>query len=171
MHDLKGHIENFRRQLRALRFRHDVDYYGLSKGNPGAFLEFYRHLLCDHSTELTKLLVGKGFAILGTSDYRFMETVYRMLRDLLRLHPPITLTQFYTNGFAEKKLEMACQITAQCGSLIARSSANTRLTKQGNLRRGRGSCQTSGITYSIPFVLPEVSCIPVEADNHQPVNE
>ncbi|KAA3671250.1 uncharacterized protein DEA37_0006385 [Paragonimus westermani] len=162
MHNLKGQVEIFRRQLRALKFTHDVNFQGMFQGTPVAFINFYRHLLCDFNAELTTLLVNKGFSILGTTDYRFMEAVYRILRDLLGLRPPITLTQFYSSGFAERKLEMASQIAARLGSLISRPLSKRRTLHSSHVdhsRPSKASVNQSGLQpcKSLPLVLPGVS--------------
>ncbi|KAF5401999.1 hypothetical protein PHET_04622 [Paragonimus heterotremus] len=162
MPNLKGQVEIFRRQLRALKFTHDVNFQGMFQGTPIAFINFYRHLLCDFNAELTTLLVNKGFSILGTTDYRFMEAVYRILRDLLDLRPPITLTQFYSSGFAERKLEMASQIAARLGSLINRPLSKRRTLHSSHTNHSHQSNASvkqpgSQLCNSLPLVLPGVS--------------
>ncbi|GAA36087.2 adenosine monophosphate-protein transferase FICD [Clonorchis sinensis] len=118
-------------------------------GQPAAFVSFYRRLLCDHSTKLTKHLVEKGFGLLGLADDRLMEAVYRIMRDLLNTRAPITLAQFHSPGFTERKLEMASMLTERLCSLLP-----TKLSQKSGPQR---STSTSGN----PNRVTEVRSLPV----------
>ncbi|CAL8106181.1 unnamed protein product [Calicophoron daubneyi] len=120
MHDLRGSVESLRRQLRSIRFHRDVDFQGMVAGNPEAFTSLYRHLICDFRTEITNHLASKGFSVFGSTDYQMMEILYRICRDLINFRPPLTLTQFYTSGFAERKLDMATKIAFHLNALVPR---------------------------------------------------
>ncbi|CAH8522086.1 unnamed protein product [Schistosoma turkestanicum] len=124
MPNIKGSLENLRRQLRSIRFNHDVSFQGMISGQPSAFVEFYRHLLCDFNSKVTSHLVELGFGMLGTTDKRFMEVLYRILRDVFSFRPPITTVQFFTTGFAERKIEMATTVAFHIGSLIKNQDKN-----------------------------------------------
>ncbi|TPP67776.1 putative Asparagine-rich antigen [Fasciola gigantica] len=146
MVDAKGYMEMLRRQLRALKFNEKLNYQGLILGDPLAYVTLYRRLLCDFNTELTQKLIDSGFSLLGTTDFRFMEVVYRILRDLLNLRPPITLNQFFTNGFIERKLEMASCIAARISTLIRRTVRKPRHFQSHSIR-GPRSANVPGIVY------------------------
>ncbi|TGZ74105.1 hypothetical protein CRM22_001109 [Opisthorchis felineus] len=118
-------------------------------GQPAAFVSFYRRLLCDHSTKLTKHLVDKGFGVLGLTDDRLMEALYRIMRDLLNTRAPITLAQFYSPGFTERKLDMAAMLTERLCSLLP-----TRLSQKPGPHR---STSTTGN----PSRVIEVRSLPV----------
>ncbi|KAG5451510.1 hypothetical protein CSKR_112079 [Clonorchis sinensis] len=149
MYGVKEQVEKFRRQLRAVHFAYDVDFQGMVLGQPAAFVSFYRRLLCDHSTKLTKHLVEKGFGLLGLADDRLMEAVYRIMRDLLNTRAPITLAQFHSPGFTERKLEMASMLTERLCSLLP-----TKLSQKSGPQR---STSTSGN----PNRVTEVRSLPV----------
>ncbi|XP_018647090.1 asparagine-rich antigen, putative [Schistosoma mansoni] len=124
MPNIKGSIENLRRQLRSIRFSYDVNFQGMVLGQSSAFVEFYRHLLCDYNAKVTSYLVELGFGMLGTTDSRFMEVLYRILRDLFSYRPSITMAQFFVTGFAERKIEMATTVALHIGSLIKHQDKN-----------------------------------------------
>ncbi|CAH8853999.1 unnamed protein product [Trichobilharzia szidati] len=146
MPNLKGSIENLRRQLRALRFNYEVNFQGMILGQSSAFVEFYRHLLCDYNTQLTSHLVERGFGMLGTNDNKFMEVFYRILRDVITYRPPVTLTQFFMNNFAERKIEMATTVALLIGSLIKRSFTTSSISSRGKT----SSLQTNQRHHRIP---------------------
>ncbi|VDL93200.1 unnamed protein product [Schistocephalus solidus] len=79
-------------------------------GHPGCFIEFYRHLFCDHSPDVAAFLVESGFHMSGADDRKFMALVYRVCRDILNMKPVVSLSQFFTNGFSGKKIQMATEI-------------------------------------------------------------
>ncbi|KAK4470780.1 hypothetical protein MN116_006302 [Schistosoma mekongi] len=165
MPNLKGSIENLRRQLRSLRFNYEVNFQGMVLGQSSAFVEFYRHLLCDYNTNVTSYLVERGFGILGTTDNRFMEVLYRVLRDVFSFRPSITIAQFFMSGFAERKIEMATTVALSIESLIKRQEKNRIHSNQqqqqyGRYRHHNNHLKTnpSNLTYpQMPLVLPMVS--------------
>ncbi|KAH8872147.1 Centrosomal protein of 44 kDa [Schistosoma japonicum] len=134
-------------------------------GQSSAFVEFYRHLLCDHNTNVTSYLVERGFGILGTTDNRFMEVLYRVLRDVFSFRPSITIAQFFMSGFAERKIEMATTVALNIESLIKRQEKNRIHSNQQQQQHGRYrhhnnhlKTNPSNLTYpQIPLVLPVVS--------------
>ncbi|OON20966.1 hypothetical protein X801_03144, partial [Opisthorchis viverrini] len=169
MYGVKEQVEKFRRQLRAVHFAYDVDFQGMVLGQPAAFISFYRRLLCDHSTKLTKHLVDKGFGLLGLTDDRLMESLYRIMRDLLNTRAPITLAQFYSPGFKERKLEMASMLTERLCSLLPtklsqKPGPQRPTSTSGNPNRVievrslpvRDYVQRVRKCHSIPQVLPDV---------------
>ncbi|KAL7061931.1 hypothetical protein AAHC03_0782 [Spirometra sp. Aus1] len=110
MLEVKQSVEVLRRQQRLFRVNADVNYCGMILGQPQCFIEFYRHLFCDHSPEVAAFLVESGFHMSGTDDRKFMALVYRVCRDILNMKPVVSLSQFFTNGFSGKKIQMATEI-------------------------------------------------------------
>uniref|UniRef100_A0A3Q0KNY6 Centrosomal protein of 44 kDa n=1 Tax=Schistosoma mansoni TaxID=6183 RepID=A0A3Q0KNY6_SCHMA len=161
MPNIKGSIENLRRQLRSIRFSYDVNFQGMVLGQSSAFVEFYRHLLCDYNAKVTSYLVELGFGMLGTTDSRFMEVLYRILRDLFSYRPSITMAQFFVTGFAERKIEMATTVALHIGSLIKhqdknRIHSNYHHQRQHESRHHNDQLKVNSNT-QIPLALPGVS--------------
>ncbi|CAH8581384.1 unnamed protein product [Schistosoma margrebowiei] len=162
MPNIKGSIENLRRQLRSIRFSYDVNFQGMVLGQSSAFVEFYRRLLCDYNAKVTSYLVELGFGMLGTTDSRFMEVLYRILRDVFSYRPSITMAQFFVTGFAERKIEMATSVALHIGSLIKHQDKNRihsnyyHHQRQHEGRPHNDQLKANSNT-QIPLVLPGVS--------------
>ncbi|XP_010886556.2 centrosomal protein of 44 kDa isoform X2 [Esox lucius] len=75
--DLKGCLRKLDAQLRALKYPREVDYNGLSKGDPAAFLPIVSYAFVSFSPHLAEHLVGFGVELTGKSDLRFLEAVYK----------------------------------------------------------------------------------------------
>ncbi|KAI8815789.1 Centrosomal spindle body, CEP44-domain-containing protein [Fimicolochytrium jonesii] len=103
--DLRNNLLKVDGDLRRLRYGGSLDLYAASKGDPVALLPLIHFVLLDYSPELSLYLTTKGFCDLSTKrDIRFMEAVYKMLRDEFDYRPQITRDQFFSTGFAERKL-------------------------------------------------------------------
>ncbi|CAH8582405.1 unnamed protein product [Schistosoma curassoni] len=162
MPNIKGSIENLRRQLRSIRFSYDVNFQGMVLGQSSAFVEFYRRLLCDYNAKVTSYLVELGFGMLGTTDSRFMEVLYRILRDVFSYRPSITMAQFFVTGFAERKIEMATTVALHIGSLIKHQDKNRIHSNYYHHQRQHESRHhndqlKANLNTQIPLVLPGVS--------------
>ncbi|CAI2730702.1 unnamed protein product [Schistosoma spindalis] len=98
----------------------------------------------------------------GTTDSRFMEVLYRILRDVFSYRPSITMAQFFVTGFAERKIEMATTIALHIGSLIKHQDKNRihsnyyHHQRQHESRHHNDQLKANSNT-QIPLVLPGVS--------------
>uniref|UniRef100_A0A4W5RAP0 Centrosomal protein of 44 kDa n=1 Tax=Hucho hucho TaxID=62062 RepID=A0A4W5RAP0_9TELE len=101
--DLKGCLRKLDAQLRALKYPSEVDYNGLAKGDPSAFLPIVSYAFISYSPHLAEHLVGFGVELTGKNDLRFIECIYKVLRDLFHYKPVLTKQQFLQFGFAERK--------------------------------------------------------------------
>ncbi|VDO03159.1 unnamed protein product [Rodentolepis nana] len=124
MSGLRASIELLRRELRNARVKIEVDFHSMIIGSSSAFVDLFRYLFC-------------------TSDSRFMEILYRICRDLLKIKPPLSLAQFVTNSFAEKKLKMSADIVKSVAEL--KSRLNKRAFSTSRIPR-----KTSGILPTTP---------------------
>ncbi|KAJ8000618.1 hypothetical protein DPEC_G00182240 [Dallia pectoralis] len=110
--DLKGCLRKLDAQLRALKYPREVDYNGLSKGDPAAFLPIVSYAFISHSPLVAEHLVGFGVELTGKSDLRFIEAIYKVLRDLFHYKPALSKQQFLQFGFAERKTCVLCDVIA-----------------------------------------------------------
>lgn len=55
-----------------------------------------------------------------------MEILYRICRDVLKIKPSLSLAQFFTNSFAEKKLKMAAEIVKSVSELQSQLNKKAR---------------------------------------------
>ncbi|NXN97487.1 CEP44 protein, partial [Rhinopomastus cyanomelas] len=108
--DLKGSLRKVEQGLRLLSYPRDVDYTVLVKGDPAAFLPIISYAFTSFSTYVTELLVKCDVELTAKSDLRFIEAIYKLLRDLFQYKPILTKQQFLQLGFAERKMEIVCDI-------------------------------------------------------------
>ncbi|XP_014803897.1 PREDICTED: centrosomal protein of 44 kDa isoform X2 [Calidris pugnax] len=108
--DLKGSIRKIEQGLRLLNYPRDVDYTVLVKGDPAAFLPIISYCFTSFSTHIAELLVKCDVELTAKSDLRFVEAIYKLLRDQFQYKPVLTKQQFLQFGFAERKMQIVCDI-------------------------------------------------------------
>lgn len=60
-------------------------------------------VLLKYSRHVAQWIQEVGCDLMGKSDSRFMEGVYKLLRGQFNYNPSLTLPQFFTLGFAVHK--------------------------------------------------------------------
>nr|XP_023990605.1 centrosomal protein of 44 kDa isoform X2 [Salvelinus alpinus] len=110
--DLKGCLRKLDSQLRALKYPREVDYNGLAKGDPSAFLPIVSYAFISYSPHLAEHLVVFGVELTGKNDLRFIDCIYKVLRDLFHYKPVLTKQQFLQFGYAERKTCILCDVIA-----------------------------------------------------------
>ncbi|XP_052635162.1 centrosomal protein of 44 kDa isoform X1 [Harpia harpyja] len=108
--DLKGSLRKIEQGLRLLNYPRDVDYTVLVKGDPAAFLPIISYSFTSFSTYIAELLVKCNVELTAKSDLRFIEAIYKLLRDQFHYKPILTKQQFLQFGFAERKMQIVCDI-------------------------------------------------------------
>ncbi|XP_070296226.1 centrosomal protein of 44 kDa-like isoform X2 [Salvelinus sp. IW2-2015] len=84
----------------------------LAKGDPSAFLPIVSYAFISYSPHLAEHLVGFGVELTGKNDLRFIECIYKVLRDLFHYKPVLTKQQFLQFGYAERKTCILCDVIA-----------------------------------------------------------
>ncbi|XP_064004941.1 centrosomal protein of 44 kDa isoform X2 [Pogoniulus pusillus] len=82
----------------------------LVKGDPAAFLPIISYSFTSFSTHIAELLVKCDVELTAKSDLRFIEAIYKLLRDQFQYKPILTKQQFLQFGFAERKMQIVCDI-------------------------------------------------------------
>ncbi|XP_071371164.1 centrosomal protein of 44 kDa [Centroberyx affinis] len=108
--DLKGCLRKLDDLLRVIKYPVDVDYNGLSRGDPSAFLPIVSFVLTSFSPRLAEQLVEAGLELTGKTDLRFTDTLYKVLRDMFQYKPILSKQQFLQWGFSQKKISVICDI-------------------------------------------------------------
>ncbi|XP_049688433.1 centrosomal protein of 44 kDa isoform X5 [Accipiter gentilis] len=80
------------------------------KGDPAAFLPIISYSFTSFSTYIAELLVKCNVELTAKSDLRFIEAIYKLLRDQFQYKPILTKQQFLQFGFAERKMQIVCDI-------------------------------------------------------------
>lgn len=105
--DLEANLEALKAQLRKARYPvHELDMRGLMEGWPTSVLPILHYIFLDMSPHFRNYLSEHGFTLRSKSDLRFVESVYRIFREHLRYSPALTVSQFFSVGFAERKVLM-----------------------------------------------------------------
>ena len=112
--DLKNNLRKFHAELKLISYANDLDIEGLSIGRPSAFLPILHYVLTEFSIELAQYFYSKEYELLGKNDKNFVAVIYRILRDEFDSKPPLTKEQFFTLGFAERKLQFVTSLIQLC---------------------------------------------------------
>lgn len=108
--DLKRSLRNLEQVLRLLNYPGEVDCVGLVKGDTAASLPIISYSLTSYSPYIAELLVESNVELIAKNDLRFIDTVYKLLRDQFNYKPILTKKQFLQCGFAEWKIQIVCDI-------------------------------------------------------------
>ena len=109
--DLKNNLRKLVSELKQIHYpQSELDIKGVAQGIPKAFLPIVHHVFLDYSISLAQYFASKEYELYGKTDLRFMETVYKVLRDEFGYKPQLTREQFLTIGFAERKIIVLCEV-------------------------------------------------------------
>lgn len=109
--DLKNNLRKLVSELKQVHFpQNELDLKGIAQGVPQAFLPALHHAFLDYSISLAEYFAAKEYDLYGKTDLRFLEAVYKVLRDEFGYKPQVTKEQFLTIGFAERKIISLCAI-------------------------------------------------------------
>ncbi|KAG2501080.1 hypothetical protein HYH03_000898 [Edaphochlamys debaryana] len=112
--DLAGNVQRLLRELKAIKYPGDVDEVGLRLGDPVALLPLLSFALLKFSRHVARFIVRSGFELAGKTDQRFVESSFRLFRDVLNVRTVVTPAQFFEQGFAERKVILLCDVIAVC---------------------------------------------------------
>nr|XP_019939484.1 PREDICTED: centrosomal protein of 44 kDa isoform X2 [Paralichthys olivaceus] len=129
--DVQGCLRTLESLLRVIRYPGCVDYNGLSKGDPSAFLPIVSFTLTSFSPPLAEQLMSAGLELTGKTDLRFTDKLYKVLRDIFHYKPILTKQQFLQWGFSQRKISVICDVI------------NLVLKKHNQLKKPRGRCPGS----------------------------
>ena len=109
--DLKNNLRKLVSELKQVDYpQSELDLKGIAQGIPKAFLPALHHVFLDYSILLAQHFASKEYELYGKTDLRFLEAVYKVLRDEFGYKPQVTKEQFLTIGFAERKIISLCEI-------------------------------------------------------------
>ncbi|KAL7981876.1 hypothetical protein Chor_000933 [Crotalus horridus] len=108
--DLKGNLHKIEQKLRVINYPSDVDYMGLAKGDPSVFLPIISYCFTSFSTYIAELVMESGMELTAKNDSRFVDATYKLLRDQFQYKPVLSKQQFLQYGFAERKIQIVCDI-------------------------------------------------------------
>eukprot|EP00041_Stephanoeca_diplocostata_P018786 m.397040 g.397040 ORF g.397040 m.397040 type:complete len:721 (+) comp21120_c2_seq2:281-2443(+) len=112
--DVKNSLANLRAVLRKIKFSGDLDVHGAKQGSPEVFLPLIHYAFLAYSEDLARFLGRSGYELYGKSDLKFMEGIYRVLRDEFNYTPKLNKRQFFSSGFAEQKMIFVTDVVNYC---------------------------------------------------------
>ena len=115
--DLKNSVLKLVREAKRMKLEGTLDPDGLINGETKSHLPVLSQALNSYSLLLAKYLHSKGYELFGKTDSRFLEVVYRMLRDEFNYRPKLTRQQFLTDSaFIERKILFTLDLLKLCQS-------------------------------------------------------
>ena len=114
--DIKNNYERLKQELKLVKYTklqelekiipgsNESQFDILMQGIPLAFLPLVHHCFLVYSQNVADFIKDKGFDLYAKSDYRFMESAYKLLVDSFGYKPAISIDQFFKDGFAEHKI-------------------------------------------------------------------
>ncbi|XP_060064377.1 uncharacterized protein LOC132544744 [Ylistrum balloti] len=108
--DLTNNLRKLQKEVKLIKYNEDIDLANMSLGKPTAFLPIYHYAFTSYSHALAQLISASDAELYGKTDFRFIEAVYKILRDLFSYKPLITKEQFFNAGFAERKIIMCSEV-------------------------------------------------------------
>ncbi|XP_052457017.1 centrosomal protein of 44 kDa isoform X4 [Carassius gibelio] len=142
---LKGGLRKLEASLRSLKYPREVDYQSLAVGDPSACLPVVSFAFTSFSPSLTEHLVDYGVELTGMNDLRFIENVYKVLREVFSYKPLLTKQQFLQFGFAERKVLILCDIIGLVLNKHKELTKESKHVSKGKRRPQFKSCSKNEI--------------------------
>lgn len=111
--DIKNNLKMLSAELRTVKTPSAlVNLEGMMTGDADVYLPIYDYLFQWHSTRLANEILRRELKLPPYKHNRtkFLETMYLVLRELFQWKPPLSTSQFFSSGFAEKKIIMCKDI-------------------------------------------------------------
>ncbi|XP_063720270.1 centrosomal protein of 44 kDa-like isoform X2 [Symsagittifera roscoffensis] len=108
-------VNNSLRRLHSLvakmKYTGEFDADRMRIGDSYSLLPICNYGLLHFSSNLALEISNLGLEVYGTSDSKFVECLYRVMRDIFNYQPKIKQTQFLSStGFAEKKISLVADV-------------------------------------------------------------
>eukprot|EP01105_Mastigella_eilhardi_P005809 TRINITY_DN17516_c0_g1_i1.p1 TRINITY_DN17516_c0_g1~~TRINITY_DN17516_c0_g1_i1.p1 ORF type:complete len:479 (-),score=101.42 TRINITY_DN17516_c0_g1_i1:71-1507(-) len=108
--DLKRNLERALNALATTKYGKKVDLDGLKTGDPSALLPLLHFAIVEFSQPLSRFAYEKGYNLIAKTDKRFIEGAFKFLRDELGYRSTLNVLQFFSTGYAERKLMLLCDV-------------------------------------------------------------
>eukprot|EP00917_Polyrhabdina_sp_WS-2016_P011576 GHVP01025576.1.p1 GENE.GHVP01025576.1~~GHVP01025576.1.p1 ORF type:complete len:149 (+),score=24.04 GHVP01025576.1:128-574(+) len=121
--DIYKNIESLKSDLRSIQcpvVLNDVQRIALRNGDPSLLLDILEFALLKFSPLVkNEALDAPGSNELRneTCDQAFLSAVFRVLRHTFSYHPILSVPQFLSSGFAERKIIICQDVTKLCKAL------------------------------------------------------
>ncbi|MBN3279104.1 CEP44 protein, partial [Polyodon spathula] len=126
-------------------------FYSLARGDPASFLPIVSHAFISYSSYLADYLVGCRVELAGKNDLRFVETVYKVLRDQFHYKPVLSKQQILQCGYAERKINILCDII----SLVTKKHKELAHLDKAKVQPKKRVFASSSVQPQTQIVFPE----------------
>jgi hypothetical protein len=138
--DIDGALKSLQREMKHCKYpgSQQIDWNAVRKGSSVELLPILHFLLLNCSVLVSTFLNEKGYILRGSTDLKFVETIFRILRADLKCSAKLVLTpeKFCSNEkFAEHKIKLCSTISR----LIRKK--HRQLLKQTKATRKSGKTQ------------------------------
>lgn len=129
--DLKNNLSRLESELKSIKYSKSINSYGLAKGDAVCYLPLLHYILLEYSILLVTYFTDNNYDFYGKKDLKFIELLYSLLRNVFCYKPKITIQQFFSMGFAERKCLFVIDVIFQCKTLV-RDLSRTEKSKKMN---------------------------------------
>ena len=112
--DLSANIVKLRDALRRAKYDGPVDVPALGLGEPAGYLPLLHYALLHSSRPVAAWLATSGYELSAKTDMRFVEVVYRLVREEFGYRHKLTCKQMLGAGFAEHKILFVVDVLELC---------------------------------------------------------
>jgi centrosomal protein CEP44 len=102
--DLYNNIERLRAELRQIRYNELLDIEGLANGHFVTYRPILLFTIFKFSKLIASMLDEYRITVDEAKDFKLVEGVYRFLRLAFVYRPVLSVAQFVSGGFAERKV-------------------------------------------------------------------
>lgn len=111
--DIKNNLKILSTEIRSIKTPANiVNLDGMLTGDVDVYLPIYNYVFQWYSSKVASVILQKDLKLppYDHDKTKFIETMYRILREIFQWRPPLISAQFLTAGFAEKKIIMCADI-------------------------------------------------------------
>jgi hypothetical protein len=112
--DVRNNFEKLRRLLIRVKYDKYFNAERILAGDSSELLPILHYGLLGCSSVLAKHLVDRGYEIFSKNDSKFMEGVYKICRNVFQYYPRLSVSQFLSTGFGERKLIFVADVIKLC---------------------------------------------------------
>ena len=141
--DIRGNLNRLKRALHSVRYpENEIDESLASRGDPAVFLPMLHHVLLKFSRHVAGQILRSGYELYAKTDVRFVETVQKLLSSEFGYRMSLTAKQFFSQGFAERKMIMVHDVIQICRQRHNEVAKAMQALLQGRLRRVQPAAAT-----------------------------
>ncbi|CEM23376.1 unnamed protein product [Vitrella brassicaformis CCMP3155] len=108
---LKQHMDTLKTHLRKIN-RESLtreQWMQLQEGVPAVYLSLLHYVVFEWSPYVPAYLLDQGYAFRAAADRKFIDNIYKLLREEFRYEPDLPLSLFFNTGAPLKKLQLLCR--------------------------------------------------------------